>query len=174
MGRISLQEFTLLSTLWTGIFCNYVCYSIIAPFFPQLARKKGLNAVEYSMVFGAYSIAQVIFSMIAGKFLTKIGPKFIVIAGLFITGGATVIFGCLEKSPHGRIFLALSIGIRMVEGAGFAVYLTSVLAIVVKTFPTNPGYYVGLTETVVTIGMITGPVLGSFLYVASRIDRSKL
>ncbi|XP_022246736.1 MFS-type transporter SLC18B1-like isoform X2 [Limulus polyphemus] len=116
------------------------------------------------MVFGAYSVSQVIFSVISGKFLTKIGCKFIIVSGLFLTGGATVLFGCLEKSPGGKVFLILSILIRMVEGAGFAAYLTSVLAVVVKTFPENPGYYVGLTETIITVGMIAGPPAGSFLY----------
>lgn len=154
----------LLLSLWTGMFCNYACYSIIAPFFPQLARKKGLSAEHYSFVFGVYSLSQIAFSVIVGKSLTKVGAKFIVIAGLFITGGSTILFGCLEKSSGGPIFFWLCMAVRAVEGAGFAAYLTSALAVIVKTFPTNPGYYIGLTETIVTVAMISGPPLGSFLY----------
>ncbi|GFY64103.1 MFS-type transporter SLC18B1 [Trichonephila inaurata madagascariensis] len=160
------KKLLLLLALWTGIFCNYACYSIIAPFFPQLARQKGLSAEQYSLVFGVYSLSQITFSIIVGRSLTKIGPKFIVLAGLFLTGGSTILFGCLEKSPGGPIFFWLCMAVRAVEGAGFAAYLTSSLAVIVKTFPTNPGYYVGLTETIVTVAMISGPPLGSALYTA--------
>ncbi|KAG8184733.1 hypothetical protein JTE90_019335 [Oedothorax gibbosus] len=158
------KKMLILLSLWTGIFCNYACYSIIAPFFPQLARKKGLSAEQYSFVFGMYSLSQIIFSVLVGRSLTKIGAKFIVVAGLFMTGGSTILFGCLERSPGGAMFFWLCMAVRAVEGAGFAAYLTSSLAVVVRTFPANPGYYVGLTETIVTIAMISGPPLGSFLY----------
>ncbi|XP_054717117.1 MFS-type transporter SLC18B1-like [Uloborus diversus] len=164
MAHIFTKKFFLLLSLWIGIFCNYACYSIIAPFFPQLARKKGLSAEQYSLVFGVYSLSQITFSIIVGRSLTRIGAKFIVIAGLFLTGGSTILFGCLEHSPGGTLFFALCMGVRAVEGAGFAAYLTSSLAVIVKTFPLNPGYYVGLTETIVTVAMISGPPLGSFLY----------
>ncbi|CAL1265538.1 unnamed protein product [Larinioides sclopetarius] len=160
------KKLLLLLSLWTGIFCNYACYSIIAPFFPQLARQKGLSAEQYSLVFGVYSLSQITFSVIVGRSLTKIGPKFIVLAGLFLTGGSTILFGCLEKSPGGPTFFWLCMAVRAVEGAGFAAYLTSSLAVIVRTFPTNPGYYVGLTETIVTVAMISGPPLGSALYTA--------
>ncbi|XP_035226330.1 MFS-type transporter SLC18B1-like [Stegodyphus dumicola] len=164
MFFIISKKFLLLLSLWTGIFCNYACYSIIAPFFPQLARKKGLSAEQYSFVFGIYSLSQITFSVIVGKSLTRIGAKFVVVAGLFLTGGSTILFGCLEKSPGGPIFFWLCMAVRAVEGAGFAAYLTSSLAVLVRTFPSNPGYYVGLTETIVTVAMISGPPLGSFLY----------
>ncbi|GFW11961.1 MFS-type transporter SLC18B1 [Trichonephila clavipes] len=130
------------------------------------ARQKGLSAEQYSLVFGVYSLSQITFSVIVGRSLTKIGPKFIVLAGLFLTGGSTILFGCLEKSPGGPIFFWLCMAVRAVEGAGFAAYLTSSLAVIVRTFPTNPGYYVGLTETIVTVAMISGPPLGSALYTA--------
>lgn len=166
MFPVISKKLLLLLSLWTGIFCNYACYSIIAPFFPQLARQKGLSAEQYSLVFGVYSLSQITFSVIVGRSLTKIGPKFIVLAGLFLTGGSTILFGCLERSPGGPIFFWLCMAVRAVEGAGFAAYLTSSLAVIVRTFPTNPGYYVGLTETIVTVAMISGPPLGSALYTA--------
>ncbi|GBO38415.1 MFS-type transporter SLC18B1, partial [Araneus ventricosus] len=106
------------------------------------ARQKGLSAEQYSLVFGVYSLSQITFSIIVGRSLTKIGPKFIVLAGLFLTGGSTILFGCLDRSPGGPIFFWLCMAVRAVEGAGFAAYLTSSLAVIVRTFPTNPGYYV--------------------------------
>lgn len=82
-------------------------------------------------------------------------------------------FGCIEHAPAGDMFFILSVLIRAIEGAGFAGYFTSVLAIIVETFPQDPGYFVvsitceffsksltlitfskGLTETVVTIGIL--------------------
>ncbi|RWS17751.1 MFS-type transporter-like protein [Dinothrombium tinctorium] len=119
--------------MWTGVYFNYVCYSVIAPFYPQL--------------------------------LNVVGPKFVIVSGLFLTGGSTFVFGFLEKCSE-KYFLPLSVAIRALEGAGFSAYFTAVLTVIVKIFPANAGYYVGLTETVVTIGMITGPPFGSFLYAA--------
>lgn len=164
MAFLFSKKLLLLLSIWTGIFCNYACYSIIAPFFPQLARKKGLSAEQYSFVFGVYSLSQITFSVIVGRSITRIGAKFIVVAGLFVTGGSTILFGCLERSSGGSVFFWLCMAVRIVEGAGFAAYLTSSLAVLVRTFPTNPGYYIGLTETIVTVAMISGPPLGSFLY----------
>lgn len=86
------------------------------------------------------------------------------VIGLGITGLATVLFGFIEyiENPHTFIFVCLLI--RFVEGAGFAAFFTSALTVVVDSFPSDPGYYVGLTESIVTLGMIMGPPIGSYLY----------
>ncbi|KAI1295394.1 MFS-type transporter SLC18B1 [Halotydeus destructor] len=130
----------------------------------KAAREKGLTAEQYSVVFGIYSLAQIVFSILIGKYLNHIGAKFVVVVGLAMTGTATILFGFIERSPPGYTFFTLAAMIRCIEGAGFAGFFTSVLAIIVEFFPRDPGYFVGLTETVVTIGMIMGPPLGSLLY----------
>lgn len=86
--------------------------------------------------------------------------------GLALTGISTVMFGWIEHLNTVDSFFYASLAIRVAEGAGFAGYFTAVLAIVVETFPHDPGYYVGFTETIVTVGMIMGPPMGSFLYTA--------
>lgn len=70
------------------------------------------------------------------KFLAiQIKGSIIILFQLFL-------FRCLERSPGGPIFFWLCMAVRAVEGAGFAAYLTSSLAVLVRTFPTNPGYYI--------------------------------
>ena len=67
MFAMNRRQFYVLATIWIGVYSNYVCYSVIAPFFPLEAKKKGLSAEEYSLVFASYSVAQLIFSFAAGR-----------------------------------------------------------------------------------------------------------
>lgn len=96
--------------------------------------------------------------------MNKIGARPVVVIGLGVTGLATVLFGFIEYIENGQLFLLVCILIRFVEGAGFAAFFTSALTVVVDSFPSDPGYYVGLTESIVTLGMIMGPPIGSYLY----------
>ena len=59
-----------------------------------------------------------------------------------MTGIATIGFGCIASVPSGPTFFALSVTLRFIEGAGFAAYFTSALAVIVDTFPADPGYFV--------------------------------
>lgn len=74
--------------------------------------------------------------------LSRIGAKIVIVSGLLFTGTATVLFGYIENAPSGRTFFLLSVAIRAIEGAGFAAYFTAVLAIIIETFPADPGYFV--------------------------------
>lgn len=103
-------------------------------------------------------------SYYSGRYLYKIGSKTVVVTGLAVTGLATIIFGCVEGIEDVNTFILVCVIIRFIEGAGFSAFFTSALTIVVETFPLDPGYYVGLTESIVTLGMIMGPPIGSYLY----------
>jgi len=103
-------------------------------------------------------------SYFSGRFLHKIGAKTVVVTGLTVTGIATIIFGSVEGIEDVNTFIIVCVLIRFIEGAGFSAFFTSALTIVVETFPADPGYYVGLTESIVTLGMIMGPPIGSYLY----------
>lgn len=132
------------------------------------AKKKGITGGGggLSLVFASYSLAQITASFLAGRNLNKIGAKTVVVTGLAITGSATIIFGGIETIDDVPLFLATCAAIRFIEGAGFAAFFTSALTVVVETFPADPGYYVGLTESIVTLGMMMGPPMGSSLYTA--------
>jgi hypothetical protein len=124
-------------------------------------------------------------SYFSGRFLNRIGAKTVVVTGLTVTGLATILFGCVEGIENVNVFITVCVVIRFIEGAGFSAFFTSALTIVVETFPSDPGYYVvgcsksihtlyivpnyrfpkqGLTESIVTLGMIMGPPIGSYLY----------
>lgn len=108
------------------------------------AKKKGISGGGggLSVVFAAYSVAQITASYVAGRNLSKTGAKFVVVTGLLVTGLATIVFGAVESIDSIPLFLASCVLIRFVEGAGFSAFFTSALTVVVETFPSHPGYYV--------------------------------
>lgn len=110
-------------------------------------------------------MAQISASFLAGRYLNRIGARPVVCIGLAVTGVATVFFGFIESIQDASLFIFISLSIRFIEGAGFAAFFTSALTVVVDAFPSDPGYYVGLTESIVTLGMIMGPPIGSYLFV---------
>ena len=128
------------------------------------ARKKGIAPEKFALVFAMYSLAQITASFLAGRYLNRIGARPVVVIGLGVTGLATVLFGFIEYIESSNLFLFACLIIRFIEGAGFAAFFTSALTVVVDSFPSDPGYYVGLTESIVTLGMIMGPPIGSYLY----------
>ena len=99
-----------------------------------------------SIVFAAYSVAQLSASFVAGRSLNATGVKLVVVTGLAVTGFATILFGAVESIDSVALFLTVCVLIRFVEGAGFSAFFTSALTVVVETFPETPGYYVVSTH----------------------------
>lgn len=56
-------------------FCNAICVSLQAPFFPQEAEKKGAVATEYGLVFGVFELIVFLVSPFYGQYLNRVGPK---------------------------------------------------------------------------------------------------
>lgn len=87
-------------------------YSLIAPFFPRTAEKKGLTISEYSIIFAVYEIVGFILPPFSSKVAMKITPKIFLMISLFITASFATIFGFLVFAEDGNQFLILCIIVR--------------------------------------------------------------
>ncbi|XP_030054327.1 MFS-type transporter SLC18B1 [Microcaecilia unicolor] len=157
------QIFTLISTASIN-FSSMICYSILGPFFPQEAVKKGVSNTVIGLIFGCFALFNFLTSLILGNYLVQIGAKFMFVTGMFVSGCATIIFGMLDKAPKGPIFIALCFIVRSVDAIGFGAAMTASFSILAKTFPNNVATVLGSLEIFTGLGLVLGPPVGGFLY----------
>ncbi|XP_043211164.1 MFS-type transporter SLC18B1-like [Amphibalanus amphitrite] len=160
----SRQQWVTLFVFSLADFCSAVCVSLQAPFYPHEAEKKGATATQYGFVFGVFELTVFIVSPIYGKYLNKLGPKFVFNAGIFTTASCSILFGFLDKVEDTRLFIGLSFAIRIVEAMGNAGFLTASFSIIAKEFPDNVATTFASLETFFGIGLIVGPTVGGALY----------
>ncbi|XP_036398582.1 MFS-type transporter SLC18B1 [Megalops cyprinoides] len=162
--RMSRQQILTLISVASVNFSSMICYSILGPFFPNEAKKKGASQTVIGLIFGCYALCNLMGSLILGKYIVHIGAKFMLISGLFVSAGCTVLFGLLDKVPGTVNFVVLCFIIRSVDAVGFAAAMTSSFAISAKVFPNNIATVLGSLEIFTGLGLILGPPLGGLLY----------
>ncbi|XP_021246943.1 MFS-type transporter SLC18B1 isoform X2 [Numida meleagris] len=162
--RLTRQKlFTMLAAASIN-FSSMICYSILGPFFPAEAEKKGANNTVVGLIFGCFALVNFLSSLILGNYLTKIGAKFMFVAGLFVSGCVTILFGMLDKVPSGPVFIGLCVLVRVMDAIGFAAAMTASFSILAKAFPNNIATVLGSLEIFTGLGLVLGPPLGGFLY----------
>nr|XP_061799028.1 MFS-type transporter SLC18B1-like [Nerophis lumbriciformis] len=157
------QTLTLISMASVN-FSSMICYSILGPFFPVEAEKKGATQTVVGVIFGCYAVSNLIGSLILGRYIVQIGAKLMLITGLFVSSGCTILFGLLDRVPAGPVFIALCIIVRSVDAVGFAAAMTSSFALSAKVFPNNVATVLGSLEVFTGLGLILGPPVGGWFY----------
>ncbi|XP_025904011.1 MFS-type transporter SLC18B1 [Nothoprocta perdicaria] len=157
------QLFTMVATASIN-FSSMICYSILGPFFPAEAEKKGTSSTIVGMIFGCFALFNFLASLILGNYLTQIGAKFMFVAGMFVSGCVTILFGILDKVPNGPLFITLCFLVRAMDAVGFAAAMTASFSILAKAFPSNIATVLGSLEIFTGLGLVLGPPLGGFLY----------
>ena len=74
--------------------------------------------------------------------LNKIGGRRFTVTSLAVTGVSTIALGCVDRINDRTTFLVICLIVRFMEGAGFAAFFTSALSMIVRDFPSDPGYFV--------------------------------
>lgn len=162
--RMTRQQILTLISLASVNFSSMICYSILGPFFPNEAVKKGASQTVIGLIFGCYAICNFIGSLIMGKYIVQIGAKFMLVAGLFLSSGCTIIFGLLNRVPAGAAFISLCFIVRSIDALGFAAAMTSTFAMTAKVFPNNVATVLGSLEIFTGLGLILGPPVGGWFY----------
>lgn len=124
--------------------------------------KKGMNSSQIGIIFGVLQLVLLLLQPIFGKYLNKIGIKFLFVSGILLGSGSAVAFGFMKQSPSGWTYFIMCLLCRSVSGVGASMGLT--YAIVGYYFPDRIASFVALLEVCTGIGLMTGPVLGGFLY----------
>ncbi|XP_077000142.1 MFS-type transporter SLC18B1 isoform X2 [Tamandua tetradactyla] len=162
--RLSREQLFVLISAASINLGSMMCYSILGPFFPKEAEKKGASNTAIGMIFGCYALFDLLASLIFGKYLVYIGAKFMFVAGMFVSGGVTILFGVLDQVPEGSVFIAMCFLVRVADAISFAAAITASFSILAKAFPNNLATVLGSLEIFSGLGLVLGPPLGGFLY----------
>ncbi|XP_036727037.1 MFS-type transporter SLC18B1 isoform X3 [Balaenoptera musculus] len=162
--RLSREQIFVLISAASINLGSMMCYSILGPFFPKEAEKKGASNTVIGMIFGCYALFDLLASLVFGKYLVHIGAKFMFVAGMFVSGGVTVLFGVLDQVPEGPVFIAMCFLVRIIDAISFAAAITASSSILAKAFPNNVATVMGSLESFSGLGLVLGPPLGGFLY----------
>ncbi|GAA6223287.1 MFS-type transporter SLC18B1 [Lates japonicus] len=162
--RMTRQQTLTLISMASVNFSSMICYSILGPFFPNEAVKKGASQTVVGLIFGCYAVCNLIGSLILGKYIVQIGAKFMLVTGLFVSSGCTILFGLLDRVPAGPAFITLCFVVRSVDAVGFAAAMTSSFALTAKIFPNNVATVLGSLEIFTGLGLILGPPVGGWFY----------
>jgi len=164
MGQFTKQQLLTVITFVVVNFCNAMCVSMQAPFYPREAVSKGLEVWHFGLVFGAFEITVFIVSPIIGTYLNYIGVKRTLNLGIGLVGIILILYGCLGMIQSGKVFLGLSFVLRIFEACGNSAFLTGSFSAIAREFPTNVASMFALIELFFGIGEIVGPVVGGALY----------
>ncbi|XP_059209896.1 MFS-type transporter SLC18B1 [Centropristis striata] len=162
--RMTRQQTLTLISMASVNFSSMICYSILGPFFPNEAVKKGASQTVIGLIFGCYAVCNLIGSLIMGKYIVQIGAKFMLVMGLFVSSGCTILFGLLNRVPSGAPFITLCFIVRSIDALGFAGAMTSSFALTAKIFPNNVATVLGSLEVFTGLGLIMGPPVGGWFY----------
>lgn len=162
--RMTRQQTLTLISMASVNFSSMICYSILGPFFPNEAVKKGASQTVIGLIFGCYAVCNLIGSLIMGKYIVQIGAKFMLVMGLFVSSGCTIMFGLLDRVPAGPPFIILCFIVRSIDALGFAGAMTSSFALTAKIFPNNVATVLGSLEIFTGLGLILGPPVGGWFY----------
>eukprot|EP00095_Tigriopus_kingsejongensis_P011883 maker-scaffold410_size180147-snap-gene-0.30 protein:Tk11883 transcript:maker-scaffold410_size180147-snap-gene-0.30-mRNA-1 annotation:"mfs-type transporter c6orf192 homolog" len=145
-------------------FCQAICVSLQAPFYPQEAEKKGATPTAYGLVFGVFELTVFLVSPWIGQNIHRLGGKRVFNTGIFTTGFCSIFFGLLDRVENGTLFIALSFVIRIVEAVGNSMFLCAAFSITAQEFPENVATMFAIMETFFGVGLIVGPTVGGALY----------
>ncbi|XP_074656345.1 MFS-type transporter SLC18B1-like isoform X2 [Tubulanus polymorphus] len=162
-GLTRQQKILIINMAFANL-CNSVCFSLLAPFFPSEAARKGANGLTVGFIFGIYELVIFITSPIFGSYVGKIGCNFMFCAGAFVCGVCSILFGFLDESPEGVVYIALCFLCRILEAVGGSMFTTASFIITSYCFPGRVATMFGVLETFSGIGMMAGPALGGLLY----------
>jgi MFS family permease len=162
--RWDLRSLVLMAVLWFATLFISAAYSMIAPFFPREAQKKGCSLFVVGLVISASPFCVFITSPLFGYLLPKLGIKFSILSGMFLVGGAFVLLGFLQDMPYGWVFITFAVLLRMTEGVGSALSFTAIYTLLPELFPNRVGLVTGLFELGSGLGYAIGAPIGGLLY----------
>ncbi|CAL8093329.1 unnamed protein product [Orchesella dallaii] len=138
--------------------------SLQAPFYPEEAEQKGATATEYGFVFGTFELTVFIVAPIYAYKIHNWNVKVVFNLGIFTAAIASITFGILDKIDDGKYFIAACAIVRSIEALGESALVTASFIIVASAFPDSIAPTSAIVETFYSVGLISGPIVGSILY----------
>ncbi len=119
----------LFFTMFVTNMFAFMTYSLMAPLFPREAEAKGLSYTIQGMIFGSYSLTQLVVSPLIGKIMLRVGLKRTFITGILFVSVWNIAFGFLPFLEDRTLFtiscftcrIGMALGIVAVNNAVFVI-----------------------------------------------------
>ena len=153
----------MVCTNLSNLGCHSI-YSVLASFFPQEARAKGMSDEGVGLVFAIFAALIFVCSPFAGRLMSKHGKVWVYIWGICMVSVSSILFAAASYVPYGMPFAAFCFTMRLIQGIGSAFEETAMYAIIADLDKENVTLYLGICEISTGLGYMIGPPLGGFLY----------
>ncbi|KAI1305247.1 MFS-type transporter SLC18B1 [Halotydeus destructor] len=144
--------------------CLTMAFSIMAPFFPREAERKGLSPTVAGLIFAAQPFFVAVGSPIAGVLIPKFGCRFMIVPFMGIAGVCIITFGTLTYVDETFLFAILCFIVRSIGAIAAAMVFTANFTVQCQLFPDNIGFAVAMGETMTGLGVSVGPAFGGVLF----------
>merc|ERR1712130_141220 len=168
---MEVQEVFVVLTLSVFNICWGVMASLPAPLFPIEASEKGATGSQISPVLGTMYPGLFFTSFLVPILVNRFGLYSVFLIGILVASLSAVLFGTITFVSQLGLFLVFAYLVRFIEGVSMAVLWSTVLAILLATYPTRPAAVYSLLDTTFGLGLSLGPVLGSLLFSFSGLWR---
>jgi len=151
-------------TILVTTFLVNTMYGLAAPFLPALLEERGVASTWTGLIFGIYAISMVVFSLITGKIVDKVGHNKIMAIGTFVMALSIVSFAAAIYIDSNGLIIAFAIVLRILQGGASGLITTTSYSFTSQAYPDDIETVVAYVEVVVGIGCTAGPVIGSLVY----------
>ncbi len=137
-------------------------YAVVAPLLPQLSAELGLSKAQAGVLTGAYAAGTLAGALPMGLLASRIGPRRVLLLGLGLLAGTSVIFGLVREI----VVLDLA---RFAQGIGGACSWAGAMAWLLQAAPASRrGELIGTAVGSAIAGALLGPVLGGVASAAGQ------
>ncbi|MGD8466739.1 MAG: DHA2 family efflux MFS transporter permease subunit [Anaerolineae bacterium] len=151
------RKWYVMAAVAMGIFLATIDGSIVNVALPTLTREFGAEFAVVQWVVLAYLLAVTTLMLSVGRLGDMIGKKPLYATGFVVFTAGSVLCGL---SPT----IYWLIGFRVLQAIGAAMMMALGMAIVTEAFPRSErGKALGLSGSMVSVGIVIGPVLGGLL-----------
>jgi MFS family permease len=164
---LSLKMDLVLLAIYLIYFMACCVYSILAPFYPIVARDKGFGDAFIGILIAIYPLVGIVTAASLAKLILKFGRKELMFFGGLVEVVGVALFGFTIYFDD-TAFVVISVVARVAMGMGGSILLTTSMACITFFYPNdNLEAKIGIMEILGSIGILIGPVIGSGLYAFS-------
>ncbi|MFQ5986292.1 MAG: MFS transporter [Thermoplasmata archaeon] len=154
------QEKATVIVLSVVVFLVLMGLTLISPALPFYAQELGATATMVGLLISAFALARVFVNIPAGLWGDRVGHRRVMSYGLLIIAVSSFLAGLAFNY---WVLLA----VRVAEGVGSALYVTTSMAVLVRSAPEERrGEYMSYYVAALIAGAVSGPAVGGYLAVA--------
>lgn len=132
--------------------CCHAVYSVLAAFFPQEAKAKGMSDDGVGIIFASFAAVIFVCSPCAGRLMSSRGKVIVYLWGLLIVSSSTICFSAASAMPAGWPFYTFCLVMRVLQGVGAAMEETAAYAIIADIEPDRVSFFLGICEISTGVG----------------------